>query len=100
MGKANFSQLALGSGQTDLALKMLEKAGADGSWLCLKNLHLVTTFLIDLEKSLKRVALKPGFRLWLTTEPHTNFPPILLQQSLKITYESPPVPCYTTPMLN
>jgi len=30
------------------------------------------------------------FRLWLTAEPHSKFPSILLQKSLKITYESPP----------
>jgi dynein heavy chain 2, cytosolic len=30
------------------------------------------------------------FRLWLTSEPHTKFPSILLQSSLKITYETPP----------
>lgn len=30
---------------------------------------------------------KAGFRLWLTAEVHPRFPPILLQSSLKITYE-------------
>lgn len=36
--------------------------------------------------------LKPhkNFRLWLTSEPHVKFPSILLQSSLKITYETPP----------
>jgi dynein heavy chain 2 len=92
VGKNAFTQLALGSGQTELALSMLEQAARDGTWLCLKNLHLVTPFLVDLEKALKTASAtaKPSFRLWLTTEPHANFPPILLQQSLKITYESPP----------
>ncbi|XP_008299945.1 cytoplasmic dynein 2 heavy chain 1 [Stegastes partitus] len=33
---------------------------------------------------------KAGFRLWLTAEVHPRFPPILLQSSLKITYEAPP----------
>jgi dynein heavy chain 2 len=32
----------------------------------------------------------PSFRLWLTTEPHTKFPAILLQISLKVSYEAPP----------
>lgn len=32
----------------------------------------------------------PKFRLWLTSEPHLKFPSILLQSSLKITYETPP----------
>lgn len=30
------------------------------------------------------------FRLWLTSEPHAKFPSILLQSSLKVTYETPP----------
>lgn len=30
---------------------------------------------------------KASFRLWLTAEVHPRFPPILLQSSLKITYE-------------
>lgn len=30
---------------------------------------------------------KAGFRLWLTAEVHARFPPILLQSTLKITYE-------------
>lgn len=37
-------------------------------------------------------ALKPNkdFRLWLTSEGHPKFPTILLQSSIKITYEAPP----------
>ena len=56
-----------------------------GSWLCLKNLHLVTGWLPVLEKMLQTLKPQPSFRLWLTTEPHEQFPNILLQQSLKIT---------------
>jgi len=38
---------------------------------------------------------KAGFRLWLTAEVHAKFPPILLQSSLKITYE---VSVYRAPL--
>ena len=31
-----------------------------------------------------------GFRLWLTAETHLKFPTILLQSSLKVTFEAPP----------
>uniref|UniRef100_A0A8C5YQN7 Cytoplasmic dynein 2 heavy chain 1 n=1 Tax=Marmota marmota marmota TaxID=9994 RepID=A0A8C5YQN7_MARMA len=43
-------------------------------------------------KALELNTLQPKdtFRLWLTAEVHPNFTPILLQSSLKITYESPP----------
>ncbi|CAN0404947.1 unnamed protein product, partial [Ectocarpus sp. 12 AP-2014] len=42
------------------------------------------------EKELSALEPHADFRLWLTTEPHEQFPPLLLQQSLKITFESPP----------
>jgi len=49
-------------------------------------------WLPTLEKAVASLAaaMHPDFRLWLTTEPHPLFPPILLQNSLKITFESPP----------
>lgn len=46
--------------------------------------------MLILKKELN--ALKPhkDFRLWLTSEVHPKFPTILLQSSIKITYEAPP----------
>ncbi len=90
-----------------IALDLLKKCSSQGTWLCLKNLHLVTPWLSTLEKVkifyLKNIfldpffskelnALKPhkDFRLWLTSEVHPKFPTILLQSSIKITYEAPP----------
>jgi len=43
-----------------------------------------------LEKELSSLDPNPDFRLWLTSESHTLFPSILLQQSLKVAYEAPP----------
>ena len=48
------------------------------------------SFLPTLEKTLKALNPSPKFRLWLTTEPHTKFPPILLESCYKVSYESPP----------
>ncbi|CAF1020652.1 unnamed protein product, partial [Adineta ricciae] len=89
-GKDRYSEIAMGQGQMQVALDFLKKCSAQGSWLCLKNLHLVTPWLTTLEKELN--ALKPhkDFRLWLTSEIHPKFPTILLQSSIKITYEAPP----------
>ena len=77
VGKNNYVQIALGSGQTDAAIDALTKATRDGTWLTLKNLHLVIYWLPDLEKQLD------NFRLFLTTEPHPSFPSVLLQSPLK-----------------
>jgi dynein heavy chain 2, cytosolic len=43
-------QVAMGQGQMEIALEQLKKCSSQGSWLCLKNLHLVTSWLNTLEK--------------------------------------------------
>jgi len=68
----------------------VKQAAQKGEWVCLKNLHLVTPWLPVLEKEFKLLNPHQRFRLWLTSEPHAKFPAILLQSSLKITYETPP----------
>ncbi|TKS81144.1 Cytoplasmic dynein 2 heavy chain 1 [Collichthys lucidus] len=90
IGRDNYHEISMGQGQADVALATLRECSRNGDWLCLKNLHLVTTWLPLLEKELNVLHPKAGFRLWLTAEVHPRFPPILLQSSLKITYEAPP----------
>ncbi|GAA6081849.1 cytoplasmic dynein 2 heavy chain 1 isoform X1 [Tachysurus ichikawai] len=90
VGLEHYHEVAMGQGQADVALQVLRECVCNGEWLCLKNLHLVTQWLPLLEKELNNMQPKAGFRLWLTAEVHPNFTPILLQSSLKITYEAPP----------
>lgn len=40
----------MGQGQADLAIQMLKECARNGDWLCLKNLHLVISWLPVLEK--------------------------------------------------
>ncbi|CBZ37876.1 dynein heavy chain, putative [Leishmania donovani] len=90
MGRTRFHQLAMGSGQTDEAMRLLRESAVKGDWLFLKNLHLVIPWVSQLQKEL--MVLKPdaSFRLFLTSEAHDEFPSMLLGQSLKITFEPPP----------
>ncbi|OWK62944.1 Cytoplasmic dynein 2 heavy chain 1 [Lonchura striata] len=44
-------QIAMGQGQADLAIQTLRECARNGEWLCLKNLHLVTSWLPVLEKA-------------------------------------------------
>lgn len=90
IGLSRYKELAMGGGQQPLAIKMLNEAARDGDWLCLKNLHLVVSWVSMLEKSLKNIDINPEFRLWLTTESHPQFPSNLAQQSFKLAFESPP----------
>jgi dynein heavy chain 2 len=89
-GRDKFAQISMGGGQNEYALKQLEKSAEEGKWLCLKNLHLVPNFLPDLEKTFNNLSLKPGFKLFLTTEEHPKFPVVMLESCFKISYESPP----------
>ncbi|XP_033122293.1 cytoplasmic dynein 2 heavy chain 1-like, partial [Anneissia japonica] len=90
IGTDKYHQVAMGQGQADIAMQLLHECARNGEWLCLKNLHLVTAWLPVLEKELNSLVTHDSFRLWLTAESHPKFPTILLQSSLKVTYEAPP----------
>jgi dynein heavy chain 2, cytosolic len=61
-----------------------------GDWLCLKNLHLVVSWLPTLEKEIYGLQKNPNFRLFLTTESHSRFPSSLLEACLKVPTPPPP----------
>ena len=90
VGKSSYKELAMGGGQQEVAMKLLKECAQKGHWLCLKNLHLVVGWLLVLEKAVLSLAPHADFRLWLTTEEQDAFPLVLLQSSLKLTFESPP----------
>lgn len=80
----------MGQGQAQVAIEKLHLAAQNGSWLVLKNLHLMTFWIPTLEKELAKLDLHHDFRLWLTAESHLKFSTSLLESCLKVTYESPP----------
>ena len=43
-------KVAMGQGQAEVAMQLLQDCATNGEWLCLKNLHLVTAWLPTLEK--------------------------------------------------
>ena len=81
VGSDRYASLAMGGGQQETAIKLLNGAAVNGEWVCLKNLHLVVAWLPTLEKAIAALhsTMHKDFRLWLTTEPHRDFPAILLQ---------------------
>jgi dynein heavy chain 2 len=44
----------MGQGQMEVALELLKQCSNNGEWLCLKNLHLVVSWLPVLEKVLEK----------------------------------------------
>lgn len=90
VGQGNFVEVAMGQGQAEIALRLLRECAEGGRWLCLKNLHLVVSWLPELEKEIFSLTPHESFRLFLTSEPHDGFPSSLLEHSLKLTFEAPP----------
>ena len=84
-------QIALGTGQTDLALLTLQQCIESGEWLLLKNCHLVIDWLSKLQHVISNMSTPHNkFRVWLTTECHDSFNSMLLSSCVKVSYEAPP----------
>eukprot|EP00949_MAST-11_sp_MAST-11-sp1_P002825 g2825.t1 len=95
--KTQLATVSLGEGQEPYAIKAITNAVNVGTWVLLQNCHLGLDFVMTLEqlldKSTSQATADPAamenFRLWLTTEPHSDFPIGLLQRSMKVTNEPP-----------
>ena len=90
IGIENYFEIPIGQDETDFILTTLRECSNNGSWLCLKNLHLAIKWLPNIEKSLQGLKSHEKFRLILTSEQHPLFCTNLLNSCFKISYEIPP----------
>jgi len=84
--------VALGQGQDIVAHNKLDIGHREGHWVMLQNVHLMPSFLIELEKRLDFFAQEgsnPTFRLFLSSDPNKAIPIGLLEKSIKLTNEPP-----------
>jgi len=93
LGGINVGTVSLGQGQAPIALKLIETALNDGTWVFLANCHLMLSWLPDLEKHILGIRnnpnTNPDFRLWLSSNPTSKFPIAILQMGIKMTTEPP-----------
>ncbi|CAI4230143.1 unnamed protein product [Auanema sp. JU1783] len=90
VGAEMFESISMGQGQEMIAVTALRKAMREGGWVCLNNVHLMLSIVPLIHKEIGQSESHESFRLWLTSEADERFPAILLQSSLKITFEPPP----------
>eukprot|EP00210_Caulerpa_lentillifera_P007994 g7633.t1 len=84
--------VALGQGQAQLAMRLIEDGIHQGHWIFLANCHLMISWLPSLEalvKNLETMNPHKDFRLWLSCNPCNLFPMSILQRAIKMTTEPP-----------
>jgi dynein heavy chain len=85
--------VSMGEGQDPHAAKAMRLAMETGAWALLQNCHLGLGFMSRVDDEIVNATnedrLHPSFRLWITCEPHPQFPVSLLQMSVKVTNEPP-----------
>lgn len=88
--KAECRDVSMGQGQEIPSRRILNQSFVDGGWVLLQNCHLGLSFMDEvLDTVLNSPNVNANFRLWITTEPHPQFPINLLQSSIKFTNEPP-----------
>ncbi|CAF4008631.1 unnamed protein product [Rotaria magnacalcarata] len=82
--------VSMGQGQEVLARRYLQQTVQSGGWLLLQNAHLGLDYLEEFHENLISMdTFDPSFRVWLTTETHSEFAIQILQSSIKFTNEPP-----------
>ncbi|KAM7536598.1 hypothetical protein Aperf_G00000086397 [Anoplocephala perfoliata] len=86
--------VSLGQGQGPTAEKLIKKAAENGDWVFLQNCHLAASWMIQMEEIIKKRSeatetTHKDFRLFLSSLPAKSFPITVLQNSVKVTNESP-----------
>jgi dynein heavy chain 1, cytosolic len=87
---ATCTNIAMGSNEgVATADKAISNAAATGSWVLIKNVHLVPTWLQSLEKRIDSLRPHPDFRLFLCMETSPKIPINLLRASRILMNEQP-----------
>lgn len=93
-----FVNISMGQGQEEIAAAALTKAGKEGGWVMLQNVHLMITWMKIFERQLEVVSesqdLDPLFRCFISSEPpplpdQEIIPESILQNSIKVSNEAP-----------
>lgn len=96
ISNGRFTNISMGQGQEDIAIKALHEAAKNGNWVMLQNLHLMQDWLKTFERNLEIVQenVNPDFRCFISSEPPglplmQIIPESILQNAIKVANEAP-----------
>jgi dynein heavy chain len=83
--------ISMGEGQEPVAIKAMQAAAVNGTWVLLQNCELGLELMAQMEEFLENLfdGCETAFRLFITALPDKNFALGLLQMSTKVTNEPP-----------
>jgi dynein heavy chain len=93
-----FTNISMGQGQEEIAKNELNKCAKEGGWIFLQNVHLMQSWLKDLELKLEELCpiAHENFRVFISSEPPpadmptmSIIPEAILQRCLKVANEAP-----------
>ncbi|XP_011297154.1 dynein heavy chain 1, axonemal-like [Fopius arisanus] len=89
--KKRFFTISLGQGQGPRAESILRQSLEVGNWVFFQNCHLAPSWMPRLDALIESFPdnVHQDFRLFLTSTPTLNFPPTILENSMKLTVEPP-----------
>lgn len=72
--RRNFHNVSLGQGQEPVAEEAMDTAAEHGHWVILQNIHLVKSWLSNLEKKMEQLNDNPhtDYRLFVSAEPSSD----------------------------
>lgn len=79
---------------TIIYCRLLQNGAKEGFWVFLANCHLSLSWMPRLDKIIEMLQtgkVHPRFRVWLSSNPHPEFPISILQAGIKMTTEPPKV---------
>ncbi|XP_047352693.1 dynein beta chain, ciliary-like [Vespa velutina] len=92
----NFHNVSLGQGQEPIAEEAMTIAATEGHWVILQNIHLVRSWLPQLERTMEQLTEDPheNYRLYISAEASPSpsesiIPQGILESAIKITNEPP-----------
>uniref|UniRef100_A0A1I8Q9V5 Dynein heavy chain, cytoplasmic n=1 Tax=Stomoxys calcitrans TaxID=35570 RepID=A0A1I8Q9V5_STOCA len=88
-GKDKYEELSIGKGMEKKAMEIIHQMAELGKWVCVKNVHLVPTWLGELEREYGEMKKSPDFRLWLICESTEGFSEAVMFKFVKVLYEFP-----------